>query len=289
MIPRFEFGRYIVPKKVVRKACESTMQLAQKSKKLAQLSKTAECDSGYASPMRLKGKVTIVTGAARGIGRSIAARFATEGAYVIIADVDREQAQQTVAELKASGGAVWTIPVDVAEPAQVRALIQKTESEFGRLDILVNNAGVGSCRPFLEVTLEEWERDLRVNLTGTFLCAQAAARVMVRQGAGRIVNIASISGQRGGVGRAAYGASKAGVILLTKVMAAELGSLGVGVNAVAPGPVDTAQSRATHTPATRKAYFDRIPLRRYGKGEEIAAAVLFLASEEASLPSGAPH
>ncbi len=227
-----------------------------------------------------------MTGAAQGIGRSIAARFAAEGACVIIADRDREQAQRTVAELKAAGGSVWTIPVDVAEPAQVKALMDQTESEFGRLDILVNNAGVGSCRPFLEVTLGEWERDLRINLTGTFLCGQAAARVMVRRGAGRIVNIASISGQRGGVGRASYGASKAGVILLTKVMAAELGPLGIGVNAVAPGPVDTAQSRATHTAATRQAYMDRIPLRRYGAGEEIAAAVLFLASAEASFLAG---
>jgi 3-oxoacyl-[acyl-carrier protein] reductase len=236
--------------------------------------------------MRLKGKISIVTGAARGIGRSIAARFAAEGATVIIADVDREQSLRTVAEFAATGTSVWSIPVDVAEPDQVNSLIQQTLSDFGRVDILVNNAGVGSCKPFLDMTLEEWERDLRVNLTGTFLCAQAAARVMVRQGSGHIVNIASISGQRGGVGRAAYGASKAAVILLTKVMAVELSVLGVCVNAVAPGPVDTAQSRATHTPATRQAYGDRIPLRRYGKGEEIAAAVLFLASEEASFLAG---
>jgi len=236
--------------------------------------------------MRLKGKVSIVTGAARGIGRSIAARFAAEGAVVIVADVDKEQARRCVEDLRADGGSVWDIPVDITDPIQVRALIQKTESEFGHLDILVNNAGVGSCKPFLNMTLEEWERDLRVNLTGTFLCAQAAARLMVQQGYGRIVNIASISGQRGGVGRAAYGASKAGVILLTKVMAAELGPLGIGVNAVAPGPVDTAQSRATHTAATRQAYVERIPLRRYGAGEEIAAAVLFLASDEASFLAG---
>jgi 3-oxoacyl-[acyl-carrier protein] reductase len=236
--------------------------------------------------MRLKGKVAIVTGGARGIGRSIATRFAAEGATVIIADVDREQAGRTVTDLGGNRASVWSIPVDVTEPAQVKSLMQKTVNEFGRLDILVNNAGVGSCKPFLDTTLEEWERDLRVNLTGTFLCAQAAARVMLKQGGGHIVNIASISGQRGGVGRAAYGASKAGVILLTKVMAVELGARGICVNAVAPGPVDTAQSRATHTPATRRAYGERIPLGRYGKGEEIAAAVLFLASDEASFLAG---
>ena len=236
--------------------------------------------------MRLKGKIAIVTGGARGIGRSIATRFAAEGASVIIADVDRDQAVRTVAELGGNRASVWSIPVDVTEPLEVKSLMQQTVTEFGRLDILVNNAGVGSCKPFLDTTLEEWERDLRVNLTGTFLCAQAAAREMLKHGGGHIVNIASISGQRGGVGRAAYGASKAGVILLTKVMAVELGERGICVNAVAPGPVDTAQSRATHTPATRRAYGERIPLGRYGKGEEIAAAVLFLASDEASFLAG---
>src|SRR5439155_6038853 len=140
----------------------------------------------------------------------------------------------------------------------------ETIARFGGLDILVNNAGVGLNKPFLTTTLEEWELQLRVNLTGTFLCGQAAARAMVAGGRGRIVNIASISGQRGGQGRAAYGSSKAGVILLTKVMAVELAPHGVAVNAIAPGPVDTDQSRHNHTPATRRAYHDRIPQRRYG-------------------------
>jgi 3-oxoacyl-[acyl-carrier protein] reductase len=138
----------------------------------------------------------------------------------------------------------------------------------------------------LDLTLAEWERNLRINLTGTFLCAQAAARVMVEQGGGRIINIASISGQRGGVGRAAYGAAKAGVIQLTRVMAVELASRGVGVNAISPGPVDTEQSRGTHTPGTRRAYLDRIPLKRYGEGSEIAAAAVFLASSDASFVAG---
>jgi NAD(P)-dependent dehydrogenase (short-subunit alcohol dehydrogenase family) len=228
--------------------------------------------------MRLKGDVAIVTGAGRGIGAEIARRFAAEGARVIVADLHEESAQQVAAAIG------WG--VDIGEPDQAQKLIQNTVTRFQRLDVLVNNAGVGLNKPFLNTTLEEWELQLRVNLTGTFLCGQAAARAMVSQGGGRIVNVGSISGQRGGQGRAAYGSSKAGVILLTKVMAVELSPLGVRVNAVAPGPVDTDQSREAHTPSTRRAYYDRIPAHRYGEREEIAAAVLFLASEESSFVSG---
>jgi 3-oxoacyl-[acyl-carrier protein] reductase len=189
-------------------------------------------------------------------------------------------------EITATGGVAIGLKVDVSETAAVQALIDATCQRFGKLDILVNNAGIGLNKPFLATTLEEWELQLKVNLTGQFLCGQAAARSMVRQGSGRIVNVASISGQRGGQGRAAYGAAKAGVILLTKVMSVELSPLGVRVNAVAPGPVDTDQSRETHTPATRRAYYDRIPARRYGEREEVAAAVLFLASSESSFVTG---
>jgi 3-oxoacyl-[acyl-carrier protein] reductase len=237
--------------------------------------------------MRLANKVAIVTGSGRGIGREMARLFAAEGAKVAIADVDEENARGTAAEIAAAGGEACPVGVDIADPDQVESLTRSVADRWGRLDVLVNNAGVGLNKPFLETTLAEWDRTLRVNLTGTFLCAQAAARVMVRQGSGRIVNVASISGQRGGQGRAAYGAAKAGVILLTRVMAVELALRGVNVNAVAPGPVDTDQSRGTHTPATRRAYHDRIPLGRYGEHREVAAAVLFLASDEASFVNGA--
>ena len=236
--------------------------------------------------MRLKGKIALITGAGRGIGRDMALRFSREGAQVVIGELDDAAGARVAREIEVEDGRAIALKLDVTNPALVDAAITETVERFGRLDVLVNNAGIGSCVSVLEMTLEEWERNLRVNLTGTFLCAQAAARVMVRQGAGRIVNIASISGQRGGVGRAAYGAAKAGVIQLTRVMAVELAARGVGVNAIAPGPVDTDQSRGTHTPATRRAYLDRIPLKRYGEGAEIAAAAVFLASDESSFVAG---
>jgi 3-oxoacyl-[acyl-carrier protein] reductase len=236
--------------------------------------------------MTLADRVAIITGSGRGIGREMARLFASAGAKVVVADIDTRSATSVAADIVAAGQVARAIAVDVCDPAQVERLIGDTWTDFGRVDVLVNNAGVGLNKPFLETTPGEWEHQLRVNLTGTFLCAQAAARVMTRQGAGTIINVASISGQRGGQGRAAYGAAKAGVILLTKVMAVELAPLGVRVNAIAPGPVDTEQSRGTHTEATRQAYFDRIPIRRYGEREEIAAAALFLASDASSFVVG---
>jgi 3-oxoacyl-[acyl-carrier protein] reductase len=236
--------------------------------------------------MRFLNKVAIVTGSGRGIGREIARQFAEAGATAVVADIHADNAEAVASQLRTEGHAARAIRVDIADPASVDALVDATLTQFGRLDILVNNAGLALNKPFLATTLEDWQRLLDVNLTGTFLCSQAAARVMVRQGSGRIVNVASISGQRGGQGRAAYGASKAGIIQLTRVMAVELAPRGVTVNAVSPGPVDTDQSRGTHTPATRRSYHERIPVGRYGEMSEIAAAVLFLASDEASFVNG---
>jgi 3-oxoacyl-[acyl-carrier protein] reductase len=235
---------------------------------------------------KLVNKVAIVTGGGRGIGRDIALRFAQEGACVVVADLDDANGRGVVAEIEAGGGLALAVKADIADPLQVEALMGATTRRFGRLDVLVNNAGVGLARPFLTTTLADFERVLRVNLVGTFLCGQAAARVMVRQKSGTIVNIASISGQRGATARSAYGAAKAGVIQLTKVMALELARYGIRVNAIAPGPVDTAQSRQNHTAATRQAYHERILLKRYGTGAENAAAVLFLACDESSFITG---
>jgi 3-oxoacyl-[acyl-carrier protein] reductase len=236
--------------------------------------------------MMLQDKVAIITGSGRSIGREIALRFAREGATAVIADVHAGNGQSVALEIGAAGGRALPVAVDVTDPSQVARLTHEVVASFGRIDVLVNNAGVGLNKPFLQTTAEEWERTVRVNLTGTFFCAQAVACVMCGQGFGRIINIASISGQRGAQGRAAYGASKAGVILLTKVMALELASKGIRVNAIAPGPVVTAMTKVTHTAAVRQSYHQRIPMKRYAEASEIAAAAVFLASDDATFVDG---
>jgi len=235
---------------------------------------------------RLENKITVVTGAGRGIGRSIAIRFAEEGASVVVADLDGPSAVRTTAEIEASGGKARAQTVDVGEQNQVDELMASTVRDWARIDVLVNVAGVGLTQLFLNTTRAQWEHVLRVNLTGCFLCSQAAARVMTAQGCGKIINIASLSGQRAGTGRAAYGASKAGVTMLTRVMAVELARYGITVNEIAPGPVNTEMTAVTHDEATRNAYHRLIPMRRYAERDEIAAAAVFLASSEADFVNG---
>ncbi len=231
------------------------------------------------------GKVAWVTGAARGIGLAIAERFLHEGYRVALIDIDAAALHATAARLGATG-TVLALETDVADPHQVQAAVDRSVLHFGRIDALINNAGIAVFKPLLETTYEEWSRVLAVNLDGPFLCTQACAKVMLRNGGGSVVNICSISGLRASTLRVAYGTSKAALAHLTKQQAAELGNLGIRVNAVAPGPVDTAMARQVHTPAIRADYHDAIPLNRYGAETEIAAAVWFLCSDAASYING---
>jgi len=238
--------------------------------------------------MRLQGQHAVVTGAGSGIGEAIARRFAGEGAFVTCLDIVPDRVERTVAGIVAESGEAAAAVVDIGDGAAVTAAIETAAESRSGLDILVNCAGLGLERPFLETTAEDFERILNINLIGAFRCAQAAAAEMLRRGtaAGRLINIASISGQRGGIGRAAYGASKAGLINLTQVMAVELAENGITVNAIAPGPIETDMVREIHTRETRDAYAIYVPQRRYGEVGEIAAAALFLASRESAYITG---
>jgi meso-butanediol dehydrogenase / (S,S)-butanediol dehydrogenase / diacetyl reductase len=229
--------------------------------------------------------VALVTGAARGIGLAITRRFLAEGWSVALLDIDANTLAATETAL-ALPDRVLAIVADVADESQVQAAVARLAQRFGRLDALVNNAGIAIFKPMLETRTEDWDRVMAVNLRGPFLCSQACAPLMLKGGGGSIVNIASISGLRASTLRTAYGTSKAGVIHLTRQQAAELGNLGIRANVVAPGPVDTAMAKAVHTPDIRAAYHDDIPLNRYGTEAEIAAAVWFLCSPEASYVNG---
>jgi meso-butanediol dehydrogenase/(S,S)-butanediol dehydrogenase/diacetyl reductase len=229
--------------------------------------------------------VAVVTGGARGIGLAIAERFLAEGHRVALLDIDRRTLRATEKRLN-NPLRVLAVACDVSEPKQVNPAIRRVARTFGRIDALVNNAGIAVFKPLLSTSLAAWRRVLAVNLDGAFICTRACAPVMRRTGGGAVVNIASISGLRASTLRVAYGTSKAALIHLTKQCAAELASVGIRVNCVAPGPVDTAMAKLVHTAAIRRDYYDAIPLNRYGTPEEIAATVFFLCSTEASYVTG---
>ena len=233
-------------------------------------------------PGQLQGRTAIITGGARGIGEAIARLFAREGANLIIGDLDGAAAETLARELPEA----QAIRADVGHPDDAELLAELAEATYGGLDILINNAGLGLTRPFMETTPEDIERVMRVNVIGTMLCSQAALRRMLPRGYGRIVNISSVSGQRGNANRTAYGASKAAIELMTRVMTAELAQPGLTINAIAPGAVETAMSAALHDARTRQAFHERTPQGRYGQVDEIAAAALFLASEAAGYVCG---
>lgn len=226
-------------------------------------------------------KVALVTGAARGIGLATARKFLAAGWRVALLDIEGELQASAAAALQNPDDTL-AITCDVSDAAAVAAAMAAIMSRFGRLDALVNNAGIAVFAPVLETSDADWNRIMAVNLTGPFLCTRAAAPLMREQGGGAIVNITSISAVRASTLRSAYGTSKAGLAHLTKQLAVELASLNIRVNAVAPGPVDTAMAKQVHTREIRADYHDAIPLNRYGLEEELAEAIYFLCSERAS-------
>jgi NAD(P)-dependent dehydrogenase (short-subunit alcohol dehydrogenase family) len=229
-------------------------------------------------------KVALVTGAARGIGLAAAKRFLADGWQVAVLDIDGDNLKRAMPALSAPDTTL-AITADVSQPDQVDRAYAELNGRFGRLDALVNNAGIAIFGPMLETKFEDWQRVLAVNLNGPFLMTQAAVP-MLRERGGAIVNITSISGLRASTLRVAYGTSKAGLAHLTKQQAVELAALGIRVNAIAPGPVDTAMAKAVHTPEIRADYHDHMPLNRYGLEEELAEAIFFLASDRASYITG---
>lgn len=231
----------------------------------------------------MAGRVAVVTGAARGIGLAIARRFLDAGYRVAMLDIDAPALARAAAE---TGRGVLPVVCDVSVPDQVKAAVAEIEAGFGRIDAPVNNAGIAVFKKLLDTTYDEWRRVLEVNLSGPFICTQLCAPVMLKTGGGAVVNITSISGLRASSLRVAYGTSKAGLDHLTKQQAVELGNLGIRVNAVAPGPVDTAMAKLVHTPDIRADYHDAIPLNRYGTEDEIAQAAVFLCSDQASYING---
>ena len=239
----------------------------------------------------LTGKVALVTGARRGMGKAHALALARQGAQVAVTDVDEKECEVVVEEIKKSGGEAAAFRLDVSEGREVDSVFGETIKKFGRLDILVNNAGIYFSKPALLLSEEDWDKMLSVNLKGQFLCAQRAAREMAKNKWGRIINIASVASGQTGIGIAGgahYTASKGGIIGMSETLAIEWAPLGITVNVIGPGAIDTPMVGAAQIPkAAFDAMISRIPLNRMGRPEEISATVVFLASDEASYVTGA--
>lgn len=237
----------------------------------------------------LSGKLAIVTGAGRGIGATIAETFARAGADLVIADINENSARKIAEKTQQIGRNVLVVKTDVASPADVDRLFETVRAKFGGVDILVNNTGIWFRRPFLEITDSEWDNVLSVNLKGTFMCSQRAARMMMTKRTGCIINIASHAGIFYSRGQGVhYAASKAAIVQLTRVLAFELGPLGVRINAIAPGGINTSSSTTASQvdfPASQEAVSFN-PLGHRGTSEDIAHAALFLASRMAAFITG---
>ena len=234
----------------------------------------------------LTGKVALVTGASRGIGRAIALKLAAEGAAVVINyHGSMEKAKEVKAEIESDGGIAEIMQCNVADYQATEAMIRKVTDDFGRLDILVNNAGITRDGLLIKMSEEDYDTVLDTNLKGTFHCIRFAARQMLRQRGGRIINLSSVSGILGNAGQANYSASKAGVIGLTKSAARELASRGITVNAVAPGFIET-EMTAVLPEKVRESAVAQIPMGAFGTAEDVAEAVAFLASDSARYITG---
>ena len=239
----------------------------------------------------LTNKIALVTGARRGMGKSHAIALASQGAKVVVTDIDEKECQAVADEIKSKGGEAIAFKLDVSNKAEVDAVFDEVVKQFGRLDILVNNAGIYQPKPALEIIEEDWDRMIDIDLKGEFLCAQRAAKEMAKNKWGRIINIASIASGGVGVGIAGgchYTAAKGGVIGMTETMAVEWAPLGINVNAIGPGAIDTPMISSAQIPEeAMKQMMAGVPLKRIGKAEEVSAMVVFLASDEASYVTGA--
>ena len=237
--------------------------------------------------MQLENKSAVVTGGASGVGKAIAERFAREGARLVVADINEAGLADTTKAIEAEGGEATTIVVDVSNPEEVTAMVDQIVTDNGGLDIIVNSAAIARVQKFLDITMDNWNELLAINLTGVFLCAQTAAKAMLAQGrGGRIINISSVNGQRAITGRGAYTVAKGGVEMLTKIMAAELGASNITVNSIAPAPVDTPMIKKMHTQSTREDWYRVLPIKRYADPEEVAHAAVFLASDGSGYITG---
>jgi len=240
--------------------------------------------------MDLKDKVAIITGARRGMGRSHALTLARAGAKVVVADISLEDCQKVVDEIKKAKGEALAVKCDVTKKEEVEEMVKKAVEKFGKVDILVNNAGICQFKPFLELTEEEWDRTLDINLKGYFLCAQAAAKEMVQRKSGVIINIASVAMGQAGVGFPTlvhYCASKGAIVAMTEALALELAPYNIRVNAISPGAIETPMiDPLKKDPKAIEGMLARIPMHRVGKTEEVSNLVLFLASDASSYITG---